>query len=149
MDEWHKHNHNSYALYYHIVFVTAKRQPLIDQDVAAFLREFLCAQADEQGARVLALGVLCDHVHLVLSCRPTHYLPELLQNLKGISAYEANHYREFESVLYWRRGYHVDTISKRALPQVCAYVRDQLTHHPDKHPPAPINAGKRVPDAPE
>jgi len=47
LGESHKPNHNSYALYYHTVFVTYKREPLINQEITAFLEQFFVDKCDE------------------------------------------------------------------------------------------------------
>ena len=133
-DEPHKPNHNSYSLYYHVVFVTQKHEPLIDLGIAVFLRQFFQAKCDEMEIHLLEQKTLCDHVHLIVSLRPTHYIPEVLNYLKGAASHEANHHHEFSNVLYWMRGYHIDTVSSRALEEARAYVRSQYQHHPDKIP---------------
>ncbi len=137
LDKSHKPNHNSYALYYHVVFVTQRREPTIDQEIAAFLMQFFQDKCDEMSIHLLEANVLCDHVHLILSLRPTHYIPEVLNILKGTSAHEANHHHNFQQTLHWMRGYHVETISPRLLMQVKDYVRRQYQHHPDKIPLPP------------
>ena len=134
MDEGHKPNHNSFALYYHIVFVTRKREPLITLEIAGFLAEFLKDKCQELEVHLLAQEILCDHVHLIVSLRPVHYIPELLNYLKGTASHEANHHHEFANVLYWMRGYRIDTVSPSALRRAIQYVRDQHQHHPDKIP---------------
>jgi putative transposase len=134
LDEGHKPNHNSYALYYHIVFVTRKREPLIDRPMAGFLQHFFLGKCEEMQVHLLAQGILCDHVHLVLSLRPTHYIPEILNYLKGTSSHEANHHGAFDNVLYWMRGYHIDSISPATLQQAKTYVQNQHQRHPDKIP---------------
>ncbi|HEY76654.1 MAG TPA: IS200/IS605 family transposase [Thermoflexia bacterium] len=130
----HKPNHNSYALYYHVVFVTYKREPLIDREVAGFLQEFFPSKCAELEVRLLEQGILCDHVHLLISLRPTHYIPEVLGYLKGTSAHEANHHHDFRNVLRWMRGYHISTVSERALEAARQYVREQHKRHPDRVP---------------
>ncbi len=134
LDEGHKPNHNSYALYYHIVFITHKREPLITRAMAGFLRQFFSTKCDEMQVHLLEQEILCDHVHLVLSLRPTHYIPEILNFLKGTTSHEANHLHSFDNVLYWMRGYRVDTVSPTMLERAKAYVRDQHQRHPDKIP---------------
>ena len=134
MDEGHKPNHNSYTLYYHIVFVTRKRDPLITREITDFLEEFFQTKCDEMEVHLLEQGILCDHVHLVLSLRPTHYIPEVLNFLKGTASHDANYRHEFANMLYWMRGYHIDTISRTMLERAKVYVRDQYKHHTDKIP---------------
>ena len=134
LGESHKPNHNSYALYYHVVFVTYKREPLIDREIAAFLREFFPAKCAELEVHLLEQGIVCDHVHLLLSLRPVHYIPEVLNYLKGASAHEANNHHDFRNVLRWMRGYHIDTVSRRTLESAKRYVREQHKRHPDRMP---------------
>ena len=134
MDIQHKPNHNSYALYYHVVFVTRKREPLINREIADFLEQFFRAKCGELEVHLLEQGVLCDHVHLLLSLRPTHYIQEVLSFLKGTASHEANNHHKFANVLYWMRGYHIDTVSAKSLERARTYVREQYKHHPDKIP---------------
>ena len=134
MGERHRPNHNSYALYYHVVFVTRGREPLINREVADFLEEFFPAKCKELEIHLVEQGVLCDHTHLVLSLRPTHYIPETINFLKGTASHEANQHHEFANSLYWMRGYHIDTVSAKSLEQAKGYVRDQHQRHPDKIP---------------
>jgi len=134
LDERHKPNHNSYALYYHIVYVTHKREPLINREMAAFLERFLHAKCAELEVHILEQKFLCDHVHMIVSLRPTHYIPEVLNYIKGTASHEVNNHQSFINSLYWMRGYHIDTISSRMLEKAKAYVRNQYKHHPDKIP---------------
>jgi len=134
LDREHKPNHTSYALYYHVVWATKKREPLIDHEMAGFLHEFLPAKCEELEVRLLAQGILCDHVHLLLSLRPTHYIPEVISYLKGASSHEANYHGRFANPLYWTRGYRIGTVSERNLNAAKAYVRNQHQRHPDQIP---------------
>ena len=115
LDQGHRPNHNSYALYYHVVFVTRRREPLITREIAEFLQRFFHEKCDEMEIHLLEEGILCDHVHLIVSLRPTHYIPEVLNFLKGTASHEANQHHDFTNVLYWMRGYHIDTVSPAAL----------------------------------
>lgn len=134
LDAEHKPNHTSYALYFHVVWATKKREPFIDRQMARFLRQFLLTKCEELEVTLLEQGVLCDHVHLLLSMRPTHYIPEVINYLKGAASHEANYHRDFVRSLYWTRGYHIDTVSERNLDAAKAYVRGQYRRHPDKIP---------------
>ena len=51
-------------IYAHLTWTTFARLPLIDTAIAAFLEKFLAAECQRQGARMLAVGILRDHVHL-------------------------------------------------------------------------------------
>src|SRR5881296_3826002 len=76
-------------LYVHLTWTTLQRQPLINHGVADFLRRFLRREAKRHGARLLASGIVADHVHVVLQLPPVTN-PRLIQGLKGASARLAN-----------------------------------------------------------
>ena len=134
LDREHRPNHTSFALYCHVVWATRKREPLIDREMAGYLGEFLPAKCEELEVRLLEQGVLCDHIHLLLSLRPAHYIPEVVNYLKGTASHEANHHHEFAQPLYWTRGYRIGTVSERNLEAAGAYVRNQHRRHPDQIP---------------
>src|SRR6266516_2493952 len=73
-------------VYVHLTWTTLQRQPLINSEVADFLRRFLPKEAQRHGARVLEAGIVADHVHLVLQLLPVINIPRLMQGLKGASA---------------------------------------------------------------
>jgi len=134
LDDKHKPNHTSYTLYFHVTWSTKKREPLISKEIAAFLQSFFPKKCKELEVHLLAQGIVCDHVHLILSLRPTHYIPEILNYLKGTASHEANNHHDFINTLAWTRGYHIDTISKRNLDAAKSYVNNQYQRHPDKIP---------------
>ena len=121
--------HTSYALYYHLVWDTVKKHPLINAALQSFLRDFIMHKCQELGIHVLAVGINPDHVHLLFSLKPTHYIPDIVQALKGGSAYAANHASPTLGVLYWKRGYSIRTVSERNLDIAKAYVNNQAKHH--------------------
>jgi putative transposase len=117
----------AHALYVHLVWVTWRRRPMITTGVAAFLRRFLPAEAARHGCEVVALGVVPDHVHLLLRIPPRVDLPRLVQGLKGASSRLGN--LESTVGLRWEKGYQIKTVSPGGLPRVIAYVRNQAQRH--------------------
>src|SRR5690242_13035480 len=73
-------------IYCHIVWTTRDRAALIDAGLARFLCGFLRGVATQEGARVLEIGMVQTHVHLLVRIRPTTNISRLLQRLKGGSA---------------------------------------------------------------
>src|SRR4029077_9888880 len=95
----------------HIVWTTRSRAPLIDLRVARFLDRFLRAVAREERAIVLELGMVRNHLHLLIRFHPLSSLPRLLQRLKGASSNVASRERHASIPLYWARGYSIETVS--------------------------------------
>ena len=124
----------SYALYYMLTISTKKREPFITAQVEAFLRGHWERKCEELGVHLLALGMVNDHVHFLLSLRPTHYLPDVVHDLKGSASYAVNHAEELDATLYWSKGYDIRTISERNLDAARHYVLGQRRRHPDRVP---------------
>jgi putative transposase len=124
-----------FRLYAHLTWTTFGRLPLIDTAVADFLARFLLAETKRHNARVVEIGIVRDHVHLLLELPPAYDVPRLVQGLKGASARLAN--RDGHSAhksLRWEPGYDCRSVGLRQLPNVAAYVRDQELKHGSPRP---------------
>jgi len=121
-------------LYAHVVWTTRDRKPLIDARVARFLMGFLRGVARQEGAQVLEVGLVADHVHLLVRLDVTTRLPRLVQRWKGGSAAVARQEKHgsTDAPLRWSKGYAIQSVSPRALQAVRAYLRAQSRHHPHR-----------------
>ena len=75
-----------HRIYYHIVWTTRGRAPLIDAGLATFLCRFLRQMAREERAHVLEIGMVTTHVHVLARAHPMADIARLLQRLKGASS---------------------------------------------------------------
>jgi REP element-mobilizing transposase RayT len=121
-------------IYCHIVWTTRRRDSLIDAGLARFLCGFLRAIASQEAARILEIGMVRTHVHLLVRIRPTTDISRLMQRLKGGSAAIAGKERRSPegAPLRWAKGYSIHSVSLRSVADVRAYLRDQPIHHPDR-----------------
>jgi REP element-mobilizing transposase RayT len=122
-----------HRLLVHIVWTTRDRQPTIDRPRAAYLWKHLPIIARQERARVLELGIVATHLHLLVRLHPSTVIPRLLQRMKGGTATLIN--RQPGSAcptLRWTKGYSVTSVSPRQQDVAAAYVRHQHTHHPDE-----------------
>jgi len=126
-------------LYAHLSWTTWARLPLIDQPVAEFLLRFLLAEAQHHGARVIEIGVVPDHVHLLLALPPAYDVPRLVQGLKGASARLANRDGHSRNKAFrWETGYDLRSVGIKQLPHVANYIRlQELKHGSPKPRPNP------------
>jgi len=122
-------------IYAHLSWTTWARLPLIEESVADFLLRFLLAEAKRHGTRVIEIGVVPNHVHLLLQLPPAYDVPRLVQGLKGASARLANRdgFSQNNS-LRWETGYDLRSVGIKQLPQVANYVRLQELKHGSPHP---------------
>src|SRR5436309_12107534 len=78
------------------------------------------------------LGIVRNHVHLVLELPPHVDIPRLMQGLKGASARIANRDGLMPRArLRWADGYDLRSVGVRQLAGALRYVRTQGEHHPD------------------
>jgi len=120
-------------IYCHIVWATRDRAPLIDAGLARFLCGFLRGVAAQEDSRILEIGMVRTHVHLLVRVRPTTDVGRLLQRLKGGSAAIAGkeHHSTEGTRLRWAKGYSIFSVSWRRLAAVREYLRAQPVRHPD------------------
>lgn len=120
-------------LFVHLSWTTFRRMPMVGPTEARFLGRFLPAEARRHGATTIALGMVCDHVHLILRLPGRLDLPRLVQGLKGASARLANQDERISRTgLRWAHGYHLVSVSPRNLRPAVEYVRGQSGRHPDR-----------------
>jgi REP element-mobilizing transposase RayT len=122
----------SHQLFYHILWTTRDRRSRIDRHVAAFLDQTLRTIAAQERARVLALGLVTTHVHLLVRVHPMTSVPRLLQRLKGVSSALAGRTLRLAPgrQLQWAPGYTIHTVSPSVVAKLADYVRNQAVRHP-------------------
>jgi REP element-mobilizing transposase RayT len=120
-------------MYLHLVWTTWRREPIITVSLAGFLCRFLASVARQEHARVLSLGIVSTHIHVLLRVQPTTSLPRLIQRMKGGSSVIARKEGVTgNGALKWARGYSVHTVGGRQLEGIISYLEAQPTHHPEE-----------------
>ncbi|MCA9952826.1 MAG: IS200/IS605 family transposase [Anaerolineales bacterium] len=115
--------------YYHLVWATKKRVPLITPKIEPRLFAYLVNKARELDVRVYAINGWDDHVHLVASIPPKHAVAYVVKRLKGASTFDLNQSNLLDVQFNWQRGYGVLTLGERQRETAEAYVRNQKEHH--------------------
>ena len=75
-----------YSIQYHIVWCVKYRYEVISDDIEKRLVEILNKIANDNGFQILECNTEEDHIHLLISCSPQHYIPDIIKALKGVSA---------------------------------------------------------------
>ena len=147
-----------WRLYYHLVWATKERHPLIISGIEQELYGYIIGKANALGCITHAIGGIEDHIHLVSSIPPKLSIADFVQQIKGSSAYHLNHGMfRVESKFQWQRGYGVFSLDSKQLPEVVSYVINQKEHHQrgtiisvlercddEDHGPAPWNKGEAI-----
>ena len=119
-----------WRLFYHFVWSTKNRQPLIGADIEVSLHNVMAAKATKLGAIVHAVGGVEDHVHLAVSIPPKLSLSDFVSQVKGNSSHFVNH--ELGIPFAWQAEYGVVSFGGKQLDVVVKYVKNQRQHHLDK-----------------
>jgi len=93
--------HTYSEVYYHLVWGTRNREPLIDGPVERMLFGYLRRRASELGAKIYALNSMPDHVRLACSIPPRLFVGDFMEAIKGASSHHINHSADRELKLYW------------------------------------------------
>jgi len=116
------------SLYYHLVFATKNREPIIAPDWRVRLHEYLGGAARGLDGTPQGVGGVADHVHLLVALKPTHCLADFMRELKKASSiWVADTLGE--RAFRWQEGYAAFTVSPSALKAVRNYITRQEEHH--------------------
>ncbi len=119
-----------WRLYYHIVWATKERQPLITSDKETELYNYIIGKSNSLNCRLHAIGGIEDHIHLVVSIPPTIAIAEFVKKIKGSSSHHFNHNLCPTSEKFaWQEGYGVFSLGSKQLEQAVIYVQNQKIHH--------------------
>ena len=115
-------------LYYHLVWTTRRREPLLTTSVEPVIFDHIRWKAVELGGAVYALNGTADHVHLVAGIHPRVPVASFVSQVKAAAVTKFNR-RAPEEPLHWDEEYGAMTFDGKRLPYVIAYVEAQKVHH--------------------
>jgi REP element-mobilizing transposase RayT len=123
-----------YRLYFHFVWSTAGRSPILDGRIDSVI---LCVTEAAQrfGGHVLACNDMPDHVHLLVSLPPID-LAHFIGKVKGGSSFALNQYSLTEEKLSWQDGYGIVSLRASDTESVIRYINEQeqiATHDKSQH----------------
>jgi REP element-mobilizing transposase RayT len=118
-----------WRLFYHFVWTTKDRRPLITPRIQQPLYRAIGSKAVDLGGIVHAIGGTEDHVHLVVSVPPKMSLSTFIGQVKGSSSHFINHEIRPEFSFAWQSEYGVLSFGERSLGRVVQYVHLQMQHH--------------------
>lgn len=122
-----------YNFNYHLVFVTKYRQKIFDtKEKAETMKSILRRQAEISDVTVNELGVMPDHVHMLISFKPKYAASNIVKNIKGASArIWFKKYPETKALLWgghlWSPSYYMGTLGEMNKEVVENYIASQYT----------------------
>ncbi|HOX55469.1 MAG TPA: IS200/IS605 family transposase [Verrucomicrobiota bacterium] len=117
------------SAYYHCVFSTKDRRPLITTGFAERLWPYLGGIARENDMKTVAVGGVADHVHLLLSLPSTLGIAKAMQLIKGGSSKWVHDTFPEQRVFGWQVKYGAFSVSVSQLGRIIRYIQGQAEHH--------------------
>jgi len=118
-----------WRLFYHFVWETRNREPLIAPEWENSLHNVIAAKVTELGAFVHAVGGIEDHVHLVVSVPPKIALSTFIGQVKGNSSHFVNHELDVDIQFAWQAEYGVVSFGGKMLDTIVRYAKAQRKRH--------------------
>lgn len=121
-----------YRIQYHLVWCVKYRREVLTDNVEPCLLDVVDETANELGFHIDAVECMPDHIHLLISCTPQHYIPTIIKILKGNTARKLFiKYPELKTKLWdghlWNPSYFVATVSDNTAAQIEEYINNQKT----------------------
>jgi putative transposase len=116
------------SLTYHIVFSTKFRKPWLTDALRDELYVYLLGIIANKGGRLLEIGGIEDHIHIVTTCSPKIALSDFVRDIKANSSRWVRDEKgrvEFN----WQTGYGAFTVSHSKVDDTRKYVQNQREHH--------------------
>jgi len=119
-----------WKLYYHLVWATHERLPLITPMREKTLYQYFHGKSDALGAYLHAVGGIDNHVHLIVSIPPKLAIADFVRLLKGSSSHYLNTSHPDPSCKFkWQQEYGVFSLGSKQLDFAIAYAQNQKHHH--------------------
>jgi REP element-mobilizing transposase RayT len=118
-----------WQLFYHIVWATKNREPILTPQVEAVIHGFLQNKALGLEATVHALDGYLDHVHMVVSIPPKIAVSKFVGQVKAVASVRYNQANPQAEPFYWQEEFGVFSFDRKRLPNFVAYVQRQKYHH--------------------
>ena len=117
-----------YSLKYHLVWCPKYRRPVLVGSVADRLKVLLVEKASELKAKIHALEVMPDHVHLFLETDPTRAPAHIAAQFKGYTSNVLR--REFPEIrsrlpTLWSRSYFIGSVGSVTVAANQHYIESQ------------------------
>lgn len=86
-----------------------------------------------RGCKVLAIYCNPDHTHVLVEMSTQLSISDLVKEVKSYTSKWINKNSLTEATFQWQSGYAAFSYSRRSVPYVINYIRNQAIHHARKN----------------
>jgi len=122
-------SHSFTQIYLHIVFTTKNRYPFLYKEIRGRIHQYMGGISKNKDFRILCVGGVEDHVHLLVSLSKCDSVAGVLGIIKGSSSKWIHETFDELKMFAWQGGYGAISISPRNLSHARKYILNQEQHH--------------------
>ena len=119
-------------IFYHIVFAVRNRESLIIPAIKDDLYKYITGIITNQKQKLFIINGMPDHIHILMNCKPNMNLSDNVREIKEHSTKFINDKNKLRDKFYWQNGFGAFTVSKRDIPMILNYIKNQEEHHKAK-----------------
>ena len=116
-------------IYYHIVFSTKNREPVLEASEREHLFRYTWGILKNKDCHLYRTNGVEDHVHILTSVHPTIALAGLIKDIKVATNTWIKDEGAFPDFTHWQDGYSAFTVSHTDRDAVIEYIKTQEEHH--------------------
>jgi REP element-mobilizing transposase RayT len=111
------------------VFGVKGRQSLIQPAWKETLYKYISGVITNQDQKLYIINGMPDHVHILVSCKPTVRLSDLVKEIKEHSTKYVNQHKLVTGNFNWQVGYGAFAVCHRHVDVILNYIKNQEEHH--------------------
>lgn len=116
----------------HLIWFTKNRKPMITKQLKNSLLNHIREVSLLKNIHIVELNCVEDHIHLIVSLKPTQDIAKTVMLIKGESSYWVNKQKLLTEKFEWQDDYLAFSVSESQLQRVINYIRNQEEHHRKK-----------------
>ena len=121
---------NTYTqIHIHAVGGVQNRLSLIQSHWREELYKYITGIITNNGHKLISIGGMPDHVHVLFGFRPTQSLSDLMKDVKRSSSLWIKEKRFVRGNFSWQEGFGAFSYSRSQLSNVIGYIEEQEKHH--------------------
>ena len=116
-------------IYYHIVFSTKNREPVLRADGREELFRYIWGIIRNKNSHLYRIYAVEDHLHILSSLHPSVALADFIKDIKVASNGWIKERQLFLHFNSWQDGYGAFTASHADKDRLIEYIKNQQEHH--------------------
>ena len=124
---------NTYTqIYIQVIFAVSGRQCLIAKTFKDELYKYMTGTIRNEKQKLISIGGVPDHVHLLIGLTPNMALSDLVKEVKAASSKFINDKQWVRGRFSWQEGFGGFSYSRSQIAEVARYIEDQEARHAKK-----------------